>query len=119
MLASPRRGKGGVTIIEIPEVVINGISYKLRFDVRNSTKMDKVAFDKSMLLAYTNRTGGGLGSIRALFWGALLYYQKNISKDRAGNLIQAFLESGGSMCELETKIRKAMDNSVIELKKVR
>lgn len=97
------------------QIEIGSKTYRLRFNVRNKQDMAKVGLDTSMLSG-RQKGGGGLSVLRTLFWGSLAYYHKDISKERAGELLQEYIDTGGTIAELDQKVSEALTNGKRELK---
>ena len=55
----------------------------------------------------------GFSSIRLLLWGGLKWEDKGLTLDRAGNMIQAYIEGGNDLADLMTKITEALTLSGI------
>lgn len=76
-------------------------------------------FDWNRLCQLEDRLGMGLGRaimlgryeanlLRLLVWAGLLHEEPKLTVERAGELIQLYLEGGGSLEELNRKINEAL-----------
>ena len=87
-------------------VAICGREYPLRYSV-------------NALCLLEDKAGGSLeellrkdvGGLRGLLWCGLLAENREMTLEAAGDLMQAYLESGGSLKELSAQITIALKNA--------
>jgi hypothetical protein len=53
----------------------------------------------------------GFTEVRALLWAALLHEQPDLTVEATGDLVQAYLEQGGSFIALSAKMVEALERS--------
>ncbi|MCX7934949.1 MAG: hypothetical protein N3A66_06790 [Planctomycetota bacterium] len=75
--------------------------------------MEEMMGGKSLLYVMANPQAAGFAALRVLLWGGLKHAEKGLTLQRAGLLMQEYLETGGSLGELAAKIGEAIKASKI------
>lgn len=83
---------------------------KLRYTINSLIELEQ-AIGGPLGGMLGNRTG--LRMIRALVWVGLKHEQKGLTEDRVGELLQDYLNQGGSLESLGEKITEALKMSGI------
>ena len=65
------------------------------------------------IVAMFNEDRVGFHSIRLLLWGGLKWKDRGLTVDRAGTMINTYLQNGGTIEVLMEKIREALQKSGI------
>lgn len=78
---------------------------RLMFDV-NALSDAEDALGTSIGKAMTQRAG--IREIRTLLWAAMKWEDRGLTVERAGNILQKYIEAGGSLEEIGTKIGEAI-----------
>ena len=90
---------------------LGGKSRPLRYRFNDVADVEEKAGLGIAALFAENRIG--LHSIRLLIWGGLKWTDHGLTVQRTGDLLQDYLEQGGSLVELMDKVRQALEKSGI------
>lgn len=89
------------------EFEIGGKARLLRFDANTIADMEEsVNLGINELLSNEQRVG--LYTVRLLLWGALRHEDRGFTKQRAGLMIQEYLDGGGKIADLSEKLMEAI-----------
>lgn len=81
----------------------------LKFDINALADVERVA-DKSVL-ALMEKGRAGFDTLRTLLWGGLKWEDRGLTLERAGAMLQAYMEAGGDIQALTEKILAALYGS--------
>jgi hypothetical protein len=90
-------------------IKINNKDYLLAFDINTLCLMDANGFDVMNL----DNEAFTISTFRELFYYALMrYYKKDLTLEKAGEIMSEFLEEGGDMAEMTEKITTALTKAM-------
>ena len=94
-------------------ITIGGKERRLRYDINAAAEMEELMGGKSLLYVMASPMAAGFSAIRILLWGGLKHAEKGITLQRVGQMMQEYMEAGGSFSELAAKIGEAVKASKI------
>lgn len=94
-------------------ITIGGKERKLRYDINAAADMEELMGGKSLLYVLGNPMAAGFSAIRVLLWGGLKHAEKGLTLQRAGMMMQEYMEAGGRLETLAVKISDAVRQSKI------
>lgn len=87
-------------------IAVGGREYSLRYTVNALCLLeDKAGGSLETLLQK------GLCGLRGLLWCGLLWENRDITLEAAGDLIQSYLQAGGSLNEISSQVSLALENA--------
>lgn len=90
-------------------IKINNKDYILAFDINTLCLMDANGFDVMNL----DSNSFSISSFRELFYYSLMkFHKKGMTVDKAGDLMSDYIEEGGEIAELTSKITLALTKSM-------
>lgn len=93
------------------EIELGGKSRKLRYDFNAVADVEQKAGLGIGAMFDENRTG--FHSIRLLIWGGLKWQDRGLTLERAGKLVNDYLQNGGTFEGLMDKVTQALERGGI------
>ena len=82
---------------------------RLRFDINSLAELEEVT--GTSLFTLFSQEQMGIRFLRTFIWGGLRWEDRALTLQQVGDLIQEYLERGGSLAELAQSMTKALELS--------
>ena len=94
-------------------ITLGGKERRLKYDINAAAEMEELLCGRSLLFILGNPASAGFSVMRTLLWGGLKHAEKGLTLQRAGLLMQEFLDAGGTLEALSETIGEAVRRSGI------